>query len=107
MAACLLVVLATAPSIDAIVCQNDLAIDATQLVKSSIAKTEPAPATALQGGGVGDVCPHGHCHHFSIYTASDTNRPVLTALLQTHAGQRDQGLPPSLPGSAPERPPRV
>jgi hypothetical protein len=107
VAACLLVVLASAPSIDALVCQDDAAIATSHLTNADSAKTASAPTTAPTGGDTGDICPHGHCHHFSVYAAREPVRQVITAFAEARPSALQQRFPPSLPGATPERPPRV
>ena len=107
MAACLLVVLASAPSIDAIVCQDDAEIASVKQTSGVAAESAAAPASASQRGDVGDICPHGHCHHFGVYVAKDPVRQILTAFVEVSPSRPQQRFPPSLPGATPERPPRV
>jgi hypothetical protein len=107
VAACLLVVLASTPSVDAIVCQDDAAIATAQLTKAEAAKAASAPVTAPHDGETGDVCPHGHCHHFGVYVAKEPVRQIVTAFLEARSNAPEQRVPPSLPGATPERPPRV
>lgn len=107
MAACLLVVLASAPSIDAIVCQGDVAIGTSQLTNPDTGKSMSAPTTAPHSDDTGDICPHGHCHHFGVYVAKEPVRPVMTAFLEVRSNALEQRVPPSLPTATPERPPRV
>lgn len=107
MAACLLVVLASAPSVDAIVCQDDAAIATAQLTNADTAKAATAPTTAPHEGDMGDICPHGHCHHFGVYVARKPARQVMTAFLEVRWNPPEQRGPPSFPGGTPERPPRV
>jgi hypothetical protein len=107
VAACLLVVLAAAPLIDAIVCQDDAAIATAQLAKADAGKAASAPATAPQGGDPGDLCPHGHCHHFGVYVGREPVREIMTAFLEVRPDAPAQRFPPSLPSATPERPPRV
>jgi hypothetical protein len=107
LAACLLVVLASAPSIDALVCQDDAAISADQYASADTHHAASAPTTAPHSGETGDICPHGHCHHFSVYVAHEPVQQVLTAFLEARSNAIEQRFPPSLPDATPERPPRV
>lgn len=107
LAACLLVVLASAPSIDALVCQDDAAIAASQVTNADSAHLASAPTPAKNSGDAGDICPHGHCHHFGVYVDNPPVRQVMTAFLEAPANAPEQRFPPSLPGATPERPPRV
>lgn len=118
MAVCLLVLLATTPALDAVICQDDAVpaasasavstnADGAQLIKVTAVKGEAAPHSAPHSGDVGDACPHGHCHHFSASVDDEPLRPVQTAFLDVRTDDLRQREPPSLPGSTPERPPRA
>ena len=107
LAACLLVVLASAPSIDALVCQDDAAIAASQSTNADSAHLASAPTPAQNSGDAGDICPHGHCHHFGVYVDNPPVRQVMTAFLEVRSNALEQRFPPSIPGATPERPPRV
>lgn len=107
VAACLLVVLASAPSIDAIVCQDDAQITSVTQTSTVAADATAAPASAPQRGDVGDICPHGHCHHVAAEVPKDPVRHVLPVFVEVRSGALAQRFPPSLPGATPERPPRV
>lgn len=115
MAACLLILLAATPALDAIVCQGDAATSANPLtlaqagpsVDAELGKTHAPPVGSPRGGDAGDACPHGHCHHFSVFVPGEPLRPVRTAFLEARVTDFRQSVPTSLPGSTPERPPRA
>jgi len=56
---------------------------------------------------MGDMCAHGHCQDISPAIAEYADGPVLAASSDPRLNDWGQRLPPSRPGSPPERPPRV
>jgi hypothetical protein len=106
-AACLLVVLASTPAIDAIVCQDNASISVSRSTAATTAIEQVGAPDPQHAGEGGEVCPHGHCHHFGVFLAADPASSLQAARLGAPPNGSEQRFPPSLPGATPERPPRV
>jgi hypothetical protein len=106
LAACLLVALVSAPTIDAIVCQDDATVEASQLTAAAAGHLEVG-SVGEAPADLGDVCPHGHCHHGVPYVPAQG--PTLTASF-TLAGAPPPAEHPALSSQTPQgllRPPRA
>ena len=118
MAVALLALLTFAPALDSVICEGDSIAAASshdaatpahkaQTAKANRSTAQAAPNRPPARGDVGDVCPHGHCHHFSAFVLGEPVRPFVTAHVEVRAMGLRQRAPPSLPGATPERPPRA
>lgn len=66
-AALLVAVLSLGPSVDSLICGNDLSSGAAAAeITTSAGQTVTAPLDD-HGSAPADVCIHGHCHHFAPF----------------------------------------
>lgn len=108
--ACLLLLLAVVPTLDAVICSSDAPAAAERVFAQSgdtaaVAAHDHTGAAHQDGGG--DACVHGHCHQ----TASPA-APVDIALAANGAAPAkltpaETGLPPSRAPDGLMEPPRA
>lgn len=106
LVACLVLMLAGAPTFDEFVCVNDTAVAEASASDGSISVARPDVGGAAHLPDADDLCAHGHCHHGAPFLVS-------AASLTTHVHTAPQLRPRDMAALASrspaglERPPRV
>jgi len=99
-----LVMLATAPSLDALICGEDAAVAAA--TGDQTARADDAQAGHLDAAAH-QPCAHGHCHHSLEFAPQALTRsPVIQASVVQRAWPAVL-RPATLPPSGLDRPPRA
>lgn len=71
VAALLVAVLSLGPSVDALVCGDDLGMNAAAAETTILAGQSVNTPADDHGSAPADVCIHGHCHHFAPFVPID------------------------------------
>jgi hypothetical protein len=106
LVACLLLLLAAAPTFDGFVCLNDPPAADAQVSNEDRAAAHLEEGRANPAQDTGDLCPHGHCHHGATFLTAISG---FTAGVRANSRPRPQVMAPlaSRSPSGLERPPRV
>lgn len=85
LAVLLIAVLALAPSLDKLICRDEVPLVVAEASLSDKANLETAGQTQDdQGGSDPDICIHGHCHHGAPYLSAQIGALAMPDALPNH-----------------------